>query len=103
MNYHDDKQARLSTAEVMTVAVVAAEFFVGNQQLSLDFLTSHGYIKAFSKSRFNRRLHQIPETFWQVAGFVLGQAHQQINANTTHGVFLWPQSLHDCDRSRKAG
>ena len=90
VNHQDDKQAQLSTAEVMTVAVVAAEFFTGNQQLALNLLTSHGYIKAFSKSRFNRRLHQIPESFWQFAQFVLAQIHQQTNPNNTFIVDTFP-------------
>lgn len=90
LNHHDDKQAQVSTAEVMTVAVVAAEFFVGNQQVALDFLTSHGYIKAFSKSRFNRRLHQIPESLWQLTVSLLGQVHQQTNPNNEFIVDTFP-------------
>ena len=61
LGHHDDPQARLSTAEVMTLATVAAELFTCNQQAALDFLSSHGYIPLFSKSRLNRRLHAIPE------------------------------------------
>lgn len=90
MNCRDDKQARISIAEIMTVAVVAAEFFVGNQQAALEMLTSHGYIKPLSKSRFNRRLHQIPEILWQTASYVLGQAHQQTNPNNTFIVDTFP-------------
>ena len=90
VGHQDDKQAQLSTAEVMTVALVAAEFFTGNQQLALVFLTSHKYIKPFSKSRFNRRIHKIPEAFWQFALFVLGQAHQQANPNNEFIVDTFP-------------
>lgn len=90
MNCRDDKQARVSTAEIMTVAVVAAEFFVGNQQAALDFLISHRYIKPLSKSRFNRRLHHLPESLWQVATYVLAQAHQQTNLNNTFIVDTFP-------------
>lgn len=90
INHRDDKQARVSTAEIMTVAVVAAEFFTGNQQAALDFLTSHRYIKTLSKSRFNRRIHDIPEAFWQLALYVLGQAHQQINPNNAFIVDTFP-------------
>ena len=37
------------------VALVAATFFVGNQELSRRFLKEHGYIPAMlSKSRLNR-------------------------------------------------
>ena len=43
-NHRDDKQARVSTAEIITAAfscvreiVVAAEFFAGNQPATHDF------------------------------------------------------------------
>lgn len=73
----EDPQTKLTNAEIMTIALVAAEFFTGNQQAALDFLISHGYIPPFSKSRFNRRLHRLPETLWQFALYVLAQIHQQ--------------------------
>ena len=90
IGHRDDRQARLSTAEVMTIATVAAEFFTGNQQAALDFLASHGYIKPFSKSRFNRRLHRLPETLWQFALSVLAQIHQKTNPERVHVVDTFP-------------
>jgi N-acetylglutamate synthase/N-acetylornithine aminotransferase len=41
----DDKQCRLSTAEVMTVPLVACAFFGGNYALARRFLVAHGYFK----------------------------------------------------------
>ena len=90
LGHKDDPQAKLSTAEIMTIATVAAEFYTGNQQKALDFLTSHGYIPPFSKSRFNRRLHRIPETLWQLALFVLAQIHQRTNPERVHIVDTFP-------------
>lgn len=90
LGHRDDSQARLSTAEIMTIATVAAEFFTGNQQAALSFLISHGYIKPFSKSRFTRRLHQLPESLWQTALFVLAQIHQQANQAGRHLVDTLP-------------
>ena len=91
LGHRDDPQARLSTAQIMTIAIVAAELFTGNQQAALDFLTSHGYIPALSKSRFNRRLHRIPETLWQMALFVLAQIHQKSNPDRRgHVVDTFP-------------
>jgi hypothetical protein len=90
LNHRDDPQARLSTAEVMTIAAVAAEFFTGNQQAALDFLSSHGYIAPFSKSRFNRRLHRLPEALWQLALLVLAQIHQKSNPKRVHIVDTFP-------------
>jgi hypothetical protein len=90
ITYRDDPQAQLTTAEVMTVALVAAEFFTGNQQAALNFLSSHHYIKPFSRSRFNRRLHRIPESLWQLALFVLAQIHQKANPEGVHVVDTFP-------------
>lgn len=90
LGHKDDPQARLSTAEIMTVATVAAECFMGNQQAALDFLISHGYTKPFSKSRFNRRLHAVPEALWQFALFVLAHIHQQTNPEKIHLMDTFP-------------
>ena len=90
LHHKDDKQATLTDAEVMTVAAVAAEFFTGNQQAALDFLISHRYIKPFSKSRFNRRLHALPESLWQLALYALSRIHQQANPEGLYIVDTFP-------------
>ena len=60
VGHRDDPQVRLSTAEVMTIPLVACAFFSGNLEASRSFLDEYGYIpKAISKSRFNRVLHAI--------------------------------------------
>ena len=54
----------MTTAEVMTVALVAPALFCGNQERSRLFLKEHGYIRPMlSKGNFNRRLHEVPERF----------------------------------------
>ena len=59
--HHDDPQVRLfSTAEVMTVALVASAFFGSNMDGSRLFLHQHGYYMPttmISESRLDRRLH----------------------------------------------
>ena len=45
IGHHDDQQVRLSTAEVMSVALVAATFFGGNVEASRSFLDEYGYIE----------------------------------------------------------
>ncbi len=62
--YQDDPRAKMSAAEVMTTALVAAELFGGNQQMARQLLKEQGYIpNMLSKTRFNRRLHQIAPMF----------------------------------------
>jgi hypothetical protein len=90
LHYRDDPQAQLSTAEVMTIATVAAAFFTGNQQAALTFLISHRSLPPFSKSRFHRRLHRLPETLWQFALSVLAHFHEQANPEGVHLVDPFP-------------
>jgi len=76
--HKDDPQAKMSTAEVMTVALVAAARFNSNHEISRLFLKGHGYMPAMlSKGRFNRRLHAVPEALWQGLLWLLGQVAQQ--------------------------
>lgn len=60
VGHHDDCRARLSDAEVITTALVAARFFGGNHQSAIEYLKDHGLMpEMLSKSRFNRRLHRL--------------------------------------------
>ena len=76
----DDPQAKMTTAQVMTVALVAAALLGGNHDLSRLFLKQHGYLpQMLSKSRLNRRLHAIPEALWQGLFHLLAQVHTQMS------------------------
>ena len=44
MGHRDDPQARMSTAEVMTVPLVAATFFGGDLDETRSFLDEYGYM-----------------------------------------------------------
>lgn len=75
VGHPDDPRCRMSTAEVMTTAPVAAHFFSGNHEMSGKFLSEHGYIpEMLSKSRFSRRLHRIPESLWRCFTEMFAQA-----------------------------
>ena len=74
----DAPQAKITTAEVMTVALVAVTLFHGNQERSRVFLKTHGYIQRMPhKGNLNRRLHKVPEATWQALFSLLAQVHKQ--------------------------
>jgi hypothetical protein len=99
IGHHDDQQVRLSTAEVMSVALVAATFFGGNVEASRSFLDEYGYIqKAISKSRFNRRLHAIDSSLWQELFDVLAEVFKQNNPDQSYVVDSLPVAV--CDNIR---
>ena len=80
MGLRDDSQSRLSTAEVMTVALVASAFFGGNVEKARLFLHEYGHMKRMlSKSRLNRRLHAIDAGLWQALFGMLAEVFKERN------------------------
>ncbi|MEW6635719.1 MAG: IS982 family transposase [Actinomycetota bacterium] len=87
IGHHHDPQARLSTAEVMTIPLVAAAFFGGNVERSRRFLREYGYVPVtISKSRLNRRLHAIEPELWRALFSVLAGVFKRRNAQGTYAV-----------------
>ena len=100
--HRDDPQVLLSTAEVMTIALVAAAFFGANIEASRSFLDEYGYIKkAISKSRFNRRLHAIDPCLWRMLFDVLAEVFKHNNATESYVVDSLPIAV--CDNIRIRG
>jgi hypothetical protein len=67
ISWNDESQCRMTLAEVITVVLISWRFFQGNLELARIFLHEHGYIpNILSKSRLNRRLHDIPSFFWHL-------------------------------------
>lgn len=65
IKHKDWPNAKLSSAEVMLIKVIAMKFFYGNIDTARKFLMEHKYISNFlSKSALNRRIHRIPINWW---------------------------------------
>ena len=100
---YEPPQTRMSTAEVMTVALVASTLLSGNQEKSRLFLKAYGYIpKMLSKGQLNRRLHQVPEAHWQAFFALLSQVHQQANPDQLYTVDSLPVPVCDNIRIRRS-
>lgn len=102
MEHHDDPQARLSSAEVMTVPLVAAAFFGGKVERARIFLVEHGYLRQpLSKSRLNRRLHALPLSLWQTLFDLLGSVFKTHNPDQNYTVDSMPLPVCDNIRIRR--
>lgn len=63
----DDPQCKMSTAEVMTFALIAGTYFRGDYRLTRLVSTSCKFFpKILSLSRLVRRIHQIQESIWWI-------------------------------------
>ena len=99
--YQDDPRPQMSTAEVMTTALVAAQLFGGNQQMARCFLKEQGYIPhMLSKARFNRRFHQIAPMF-QTFFESLATDCKAENPNQLYAIDSYPVPA--CDVIRISG
>jgi hypothetical protein len=94
----EDPQCRMSDAEVMTTAIVAALYFGGNLERARMLLATPTYIpRMLSKSRFNRRLHAI-EGLLSYLFKVLGEVFKQLNASSVYLIDSFP--IPACDNIR---
>lgn len=98
MRHQDDVRSQMSNAEVMTTAIVAMLYFSGNFEKSRIFLKEMGYIPSMlSKSRFNRRVHQIKPMFLSVF-CILAETWKEWNENTIYAIDTFPVPV--CDNYR---
>lgn len=100
--HRDDPQTRLSSAEVMTVALVASAFFGSNIERSRLFLHEHGYMpNMITKSRLNRRLHAIPLPRWEALFGILAAVFKENNSSGEYVVDSFPIPVCDNIRIRR--
>lgn len=96
--WKDDPQTEMSSAEVMTVALVAATSFGGKLEVSRLFLRGRYFSRVLSKSRFNRRFHALPEEVWQSLFALLAGMFQATNRENTYLLDSLPVPV--CDHLR---
>jgi hypothetical protein len=90
LHYHEDRQCKMSIAEVMTTSIVAAVFFGGNMETARTFLKKQGYIpNMLEKSRFNRRQHRVAELFLTVFN-LLAVFWKHLNEQSIYVVDSFP-------------
>jgi Transposase DDE domain len=101
LHHVEDKQRKMSDAEVLTTSIVAALFFSGNMERSRIFLQEQGYIpQMLEKSRFNRRQHQMAGLFLTVFN-LLSEVWKELNSESVYIVDSFPISVCDNYRIRR--
>jgi hypothetical protein len=98
LHHFEDPQRRMTDAEVMTTAIVAALYFGGNLERARALLASPRYIPSMlSKSCFNRRLHAIAGLLLTLFK-VLGEVFKQLNSACLYLIDSFPIPV--CDNIR---
>lgn len=77
IGFKDHHLARVSTAEILTIAVVSAKFFQNHHERAVNIMCMAKYIPHLSLSRFNRRLHQAFDVLQELIAFWSSQRLDQ--------------------------
>lgn len=101
IHHDEDPQCRMSDAEVMTTAIVAALFFAGNYESARRLLAEPRYMPTMlSKSRFNRRLHRVKALFLSLFS-LLGEHWKGLNTDSLYAIDTFPVAVCDNYRIRR--
>ena len=95
----NDIHCKISDAEILTTALLAARYFYGNLCSACAYMREHHGVKMIDKSGFTRRLHSLQEQL--VALFrALGQSLKQLNTGSRYLIDSFPVPV--CDNIRIA-
>ena len=98
LHHAEDRQHKMTDAEIMTTALVAMLFFGGNFEHARALLGTSPYMPTMlSRSRFNRRLHRIEELFVTLFD-LLGQTWKDLNVESVYIIDSFPVTV--CDNYR---
>jgi hypothetical protein len=98
IKHNEPTNRNMSDAEVITTVLLSAIYFYGHHEKAMSFMSSTGMIKhMLSKSRFNRRLHQIRELIVDLF-FQLSSLVKELNISSEYTIDSFP--IHTCDNIR---
>ena len=98
LHHREDRQHKMTDAEVMTTALVAMRFFGGNFEQARALLgTSHYMPMMRSRSRLNRRVSQIHHLFVTRCD-LFGQTWKELNGESIYIMDSFPVAM--CDNYR---
>lgn len=93
----DDVHCKISDAEILTTALMAARYFYDNLHSACANMQEHHGVRMIDKSGFTRRLHglqqQLPALFT-----ALGQSLKQLNTGCRYLIDSFPVAV--CDNIR---
>ena len=84
-----DKRRKLTDAQVITTATLAAKYFYGNQASACGYLQAHYGFEIPHKSNFNRILHQLTDLIADVF-FQLSLIFKHLNLSSSYIIDSFP-------------
>lgn len=95
----DDIHCKISDAEILTTALLAARYFQGNLCLACAYMQQHHGVKMIDKSGFTRRLHGLRQQLLALF-LALSDTLKQLNTSCRYLIDSFPVAV--CDNIRIA-
>jgi Transposase DDE domain len=92
-----DPRRRLSDAQVLTTALLAARYFGGNLVVAQQYLEQHWGMNKLDKSNFCRHLHRLRDTLWALFA-AFGALLKQLSCQTHYVIDSFPVAV--CHNTR---
>lgn len=83
---------KLSDAEVITTALVAARYFGGNMATARSYMHEHHRCQMPHKSNFNRMLHRLSQTIAAIF-LALGDSLKELNTSSEYVIGSFPVAV----------
>jgi len=100
INHREHESRKTTDAEIITVLLIAAQYFSGNIEKSISFVKITKLMpNMLSNSRFNRRMHSVADTF-SFLFFHVGQSIKELNTESLYVIDSFPVAV--CDNIRIA-
>ncbi|WP_246343929.1 IS982 family transposase [Adhaeribacter radiodurans] len=93
----EDIHCKLSDAELLTTALLAARYFYGNLHSACGYMQEHHGVKMIDKSGFTRRLHQLQDQLTTLF-LALGNTLKELNTSCRYLIDSFPVAV--CDNIR---
>jgi hypothetical protein len=94
-----DTHCKVSDAEIMTTALIAARYFYGNQTTARVYMKEQHGVVMIDKSGFSRRLHSLEKQLISIF-YALAEVLKELNTSCQYLIDSFPVAV--CDNIRIA-
>ncbi|KAB8153620.1 hypothetical protein EZY14_010350 [Kordia sp. TARA_039_SRF] len=89
MEHQEHNNRKCTDSQVLTVGIVSAMFFGGNQTTALWYMRSHIFDNMLKKSGFTKRLHKLKELLMNIF-FSIGRIFKYIHCEMEYIIDSYP-------------
>lgn len=97
VGHKTDTHCKVTDAEIMTTALIAARYFYGNQTTARAYMQEQHGVVMIDKSGFNRRLHKLEKQLVSIF-YALAEVLKELNTSCQYLIDSFPVAV--CENIR---